>query len=54
MTVKAIKIFMDTKEGRIRKIGEVFDVTAKRAGEINAGPHGQLVEVIEQKKKEGK
>ena len=53
MRVRAVRLFRDRKADRLRKAGEVFEVTQKRAGELNAGPHGVLVEILETKKKRG-
>jgi hypothetical protein len=47
MKVKALKLFNDLEMKKLRKPGEIFDVSPKRAGELNAGPHGVLIEVIE-------
>lgn len=54
MKVKALKLFNDLKSKKLRKAGEIFEVTPKRAEELNSGPHGVLIEVIETKKGKGK
>lgn len=52
MKVKALTTFNDLKTNIIRKNGEIFDITPKRAEEINSGPHGVLIEVIDKPQKE--
>lgn len=47
MKVKALKLFNDLKSKKLRKAGEIFEVTPKRAEELNSSPHGVLIEVIE-------
>jgi len=49
MKVKALKLFNDLKSKKLRKAGEIFEVTPKRAEELNSSPHGVLIEVIEEK-----
>ena len=53
MKVKALILFNDLKAQKLRREGEIFDVSSKRAGELNAGPHGVLIEVIEKPPKGG-
>lgn len=48
MKVRALKMFNDLQSKKLRKAGEVFEVSEKRTGELVASPHGALVEVIEE------
>lgn len=50
MTAEVLKDFMDLTEGRFRKSGERFDVTAERLAEINATKYGQLVREVRRRK----
>jgi hypothetical protein len=52
MKVKALTMFNDLKSNTIRKVGEIFDVIPKRAEELNSGPHGVLIEVIDKENQE--
>lgn len=45
MRVKALILFNDLKADRIRRKGEIFDVTEKRAGELSSSPLG-FIEVL--------
>lgn len=50
MKVRTLKLFNDLQSKQLRKVGEVFEVSEKRASEILASPHDTLIEVIEAKK----
>lgn len=52
MKVRALKLFNDLQSKKLRKVGEVFEVTEKRARELTLAHNGTLIEVIEEKKKE--
>ena len=52
MKVKALILFNDLEAKKLRKAGEIFETTPKRASEINASPHGVLIEVIDKPHKE--
>lgn len=47
MKVKALILFNDLEAKKLRRAGEIFEVTPERAEKINSSPHGVLVEVIE-------
>jgi len=49
MKVKTLKTFRDLKDKKIRRKGEIFEVTKKRFEEINSTKHGALVEEVKQK-----
>ena len=51
MKVKALRLFNDLKAGKLRKKNEIFEVTQKRAEDLNSGPHGVLIEVIDKPKR---
>lgn len=51
MRVKVIKKFIDKKEGKVREVGEVFDITKKRFEEINSTSFGFLVEEMKEENK---
>lgn len=46
MKVRALMLFNDLKSKKLRKAGEIFEVTPKRAEELNSGPHGVLIELL--------
>lgn len=48
MKVKAIRNFRDLKEKKNRTIGEVFEVSHDRFGELVATTHGVLVEEVKE------
>jgi len=50
MKVRALIMFNDLQSKKLRKVGEVFEVTEKRAGELFLAHNGTLVEVIESEK----
>lgn len=50
MKAKALKKYTDLKEGKVRSIGDVFEVTEKRFKEINSNTFGPLVIEVEDKK----
>lgn len=52
MKVRALKLFNDLQSKKLRKVGEVFEVTEKRARELTLAHNGTLIEVIEEKRKE--
>lgn len=52
MKVRALKLFNDLQSKKLRKVGEVFEVTEKRARELTLAHNGTLIEVIEEEKKE--
>ena len=52
MKVKALRRFLDLKEGKLREKGAVFEVTEKRYRELNSTMHGALVEPVEESKEE--
>lgn len=45
-------MFNDLQSKKLHKVGEVFEVTEKRVGELTSTFYGALVEVIEEDKKE--
>jgi hypothetical protein len=47
MKVRALIMFNDLKAKKLRKENELFEVSSDRASELNAGPHGVLVEIID-------
>ncbi len=47
MKVRTLREFNDLQSKKLRKAGEVFEVTEKRAGELTLAHNGTLVEVIE-------
>lgn len=49
MEARVLRTFNDVKGNKIRKTGEIFEVTKKRYEEINSTKHGQLVEEIKEK-----
>ena len=49
MKVKAVRKFIDLKENKTRKIGEIFEVTDKRYEEINSTSYGILIEEVKEK-----
>jgi len=49
MKVKTLKTFKDLKDKKIRRKGEVFEVTKKRFEEINSTKHGAIVKEIKTK-----
>lgn len=51
MKVKTLKLFNDLQSKKLRKVNEIFEVTANRVEKINSTPYGALVEVIEEDKK---
>ncbi len=54
MKVRTLKLFNDLQSNKLRKPGEIFDVTKERYEKINSTSHGALVEVIEDESKEEK
>ena len=48
MKVRTLKLFNDLQSKKLRKVGELFEVSQKRASELLASPHGLLIEVIEE------
>lgn len=50
MKVRTLKLFNDLQTKKLRKVNEIFEVTAKRVDEINSTRYGTLVEVIEEDK----
>lgn len=52
MKVRTLREFNDLQSKKLRKVGEEFEVTSKRAGELTLAHKGTLVEVIEEEKKE--
>ena len=50
MKVRTLREFNDLQSKKLRKVGEVFEVTEKRARELTLAHNGTLVEVIEEKK----
>ncbi len=52
MKVRALKLFNDLQSKKLRRSGEMFEVSEKRASELITGPHGTLVEVIEEDDKQ--
>ena len=50
MKVRTLVLFNDLQSKKLRKVGEVFEVTEKRAGELTLAHSGTLVEVIESEK----
>ena len=52
MKVRTLKLFNDLQSNRLRKVGEIFEVTEKRARELTLAHNGTLVEVIEEKREE--
>lgn len=51
MKVKTLIRFTDLKENTIREVGEVFEVTKERLGELLLVSPNPLIEVIEEKKR---
>ena len=51
MKVRVLRTFNDVKGNKIRKKGEVFEVTKKRYDEINSTSYGILIEEIKGAKK---
>jgi hypothetical protein len=47
MKVKALIMFNDLEAKKIRKPGEVFEVSEKRAEELSSAHNGTLIEVID-------
>ena len=52
MKVRTLREFNDLQSNKLRKVGEVFEVTEKRARELTLAHNGTLIEVIEEEKKE--
>ncbi len=52
MKVRTLREFHDLQSKRIRKPGETFEVSVKRAEELTSARNGTLVEVVEEEKKE--
>lgn len=52
MKVRTLRDFNDLQSKKLRKVGEVFEVTEKRARELTLAHNGTLIEVIEEEKKE--
>lgn len=52
MKVRTLREFNDLQSKKLRKVGEVFEVTEKRARELTLAHNGTLIEVIEEEKKE--
>ena len=50
MKVRTLREFNDLQSNKLRKVGEVFEVTEKRARELSLTHKGTLVEIIEEKK----
>lgn len=53
MKVKALRLFNDLKSKKLRKAGEIFEVSEKRAGELSSAHNGTLIEVIKEKTPKG-
>ena len=51
MTVKTLIRFTDLKENAVREVGDEFEVTKERLGEILLVSSIPLVEVIQEEKK---
>ncbi|WP_236910190.1 hypothetical protein [Clostridium sp. Cult3] len=51
MKAKVLRTFNDVKGNKIRKKGEIFEVTKKRYEEINSTSYGTLIEEIKEVKK---
>lgn len=49
MKAKVLRTFNDLKGKKIRRKGEIIEVTKKRFEEINSTKHGQLVKAIKDK-----
>jgi hypothetical protein len=47
MKVRTLRIFNDLQSRRLRKVGEMFEVSEKRAAELLAAHNGTLIEVID-------
>lgn len=52
MKVRTLRDFNDLQSKKLRKVGEVFEVTEKRARELTLAHNGTLIEVVEEEKKE--
>ncbi len=52
MKVKALRLFNDLQSKKLRKYGEIFEVSEKRAVELSSAQNGTLVEVIDKPQKE--
>lgn len=50
MKAEAIERFSDLKEGKIRKVGDVFEVTQKRFDELKALKLVKAAKVTEERK----
>ena len=50
MKVRALRLFNDLKCNKLRKAGEIFEVSEKRAGELFSAHNGTLIEVVEVEK----
>jgi hypothetical protein len=50
MKIKALKIFNDLEAKKLRKTGEIFDVSDQRAVELSAAHNCTLVEVVDKPK----
>ena len=50
MKVRALKLFNDLQSKKLRKSGEIFEVSAKRVEQLNSTSHGTLIEVLEEEK----
>jgi len=53
MKVKVLIRFKDLDVNRVRKVGEVFEATKERCGELISHPFGILVEEVKETKKHG-
>lgn len=51
MKARVLRTFNDVKGKKIRKKGEIFEVTKKRYEEINSTSYGVLIEEIKGAKK---
>lgn len=54
MKVRTLIRFQDSQSNTLRMTGEIFEATPKRLEQINSSQHGELVEAIEENKKEVK
>lgn len=52
MKVRTLIMFNDLQSKKLRKVGEILEVTEKRARELTLAHNGTLIEVIEEDKKE--
>ena len=52
MKVRTLREFNDLQSKKLRKAGEILEVTEKRARELTLAHNGTLIEVIEEEKKE--